>query len=99
MPRQRKAQNGANRLWTGRVANTTTGSSTTQVVYKIPTWRRYWECEVLNYEVVWTSPVKVVIEWENVYRVSLDEKALQKMIENFEDFTLSNVTLSIAKLA
>lgn len=94
MPRQRKAQNGANRLWTGRVANTTTGSSTTQVVYKIPTWRRYWECEVLNYEVVWTSPVKVVIEWENVYRVSLDEKALQRMIENFEDFTLSNVTLS-----
>lgn len=93
MPRQRKAQNGAQRFGTGRVANTTTGSTTTQTVYRIPTGKKYGECDVLNYEVVWTSPVKVVIEGTNVYRVSLDEAALKNLIENYEGLDLSNVTL------
>lgn len=94
MPRQRKPQNSGQRLWTGRVANTTTGSTTTQVVYRIKSWNKYWECEVLNYEVVWTSPIVVRIEWENVYRVSLDEAALKKVIESYPNLTLDNVTLT-----
>ena len=93
MPRQRKPQNGGQRLWTWRVANTTTGSTTTQTIYKISTWKRYWECDVLNYEVVWTSPIRVNIEWSNVYRVSLDEDALKQIIENYNNLDLSNVTL------
>ena len=93
MPRQRKPQSGATRLWTGRVANTTTGSTTTQAVYRIPTGKKYGECDVLNYEVVWTSPVRVAIEWSNVYRVSLDEAALKNIIENYDGLDLSNVTL------
>lgn len=93
MPRQRKPQSGATRLWTGRVANTTTGSTMTQAVYRIPTGKRYGECEVLNYEVVWTSPIKVAIEGTNVYRVSLDETALKTLIENYDGLDLSNVTL------
>ena len=93
MPRQRKPQNGGQRLWTGRVANTTTGSTTTQTVYRIPTRGAYGECEKLAYEVVWTSPIRVVIEGENVYRVSLDEAALKNIIENYENLDLSNVTL------
>lgn len=93
MPRQRKPQNGGQRLWTGRVANTTTGSTTTQTVYRIPTRGAYGECEKLAYEVVWTSPIRVNIEWENVYRVSLDEAALKQVIENYPELNLSNVTL------
>ena len=93
MPRQRKPQNGGQRLWTGRVANTTTGSTTTQTVYRIPTRGAYGECEKLAYEVVWTSPIRVAIEWENIYRVSLDEAALKDIIENYENLDLSNVTL------
>jgi len=93
MPRQRKPQNGGQRIWTGRVANTTTGSTTTQTVYRIPTGKRYGECDVLNYEVVWTAPIRVAIEWSNVYRVSLDEAALKNIIENYDNLDLSNVTL------
>lgn len=93
MPRQRKPQNGGQRLWTGRVANTTTGSTTTQTVYRIPTRGAYGECEKLAYEVVWTSPIRVNIEWENVYRVSLDETALKQVIENYPELNLSNITL------
>jgi len=93
MPRQRKPQNGGQRLWTWRVANTTTGSTTTQDVYRIPTGKRYGECDVLNYEVVWTSPIRVVIEGTNVYRVSLDEAALKTIIEEYPGLDLSNVTL------
>lgn len=92
MPRQRKPQNGGQRLWTGRVANTTTGSTTTQTVYRVPTRGAYGECEKLAYEVVWTSPVQVHIEWENVYRVSLDMSALESAIENMQ-LDLSSVTL------
>jgi len=91
MPRQRKPQNGGSRLWTGRVANTTTSSST-QTVYRIPTGSKYWECEKLAYEVVWTAPIRVNIEWENVYRVSLDMDAIETAIENM-DLDLNNVTL------
>ena len=92
MPRQRKPQNGGQRLWTGRVANTTTGSTTTQTVYRIPS-RNYGECEKLAYEVLGTSPIRVAIEWENIYRVSLDEAALKDAIENYDGLDLSNVTL------
>ena len=91
MPRQRKPQNGGQRLWTWRVANTTTGSTTTQAVYRIPTWNRR-DCDVRNFEVTWTSPVVVAIEWENVYRISLDTAALENVIEGM-NLDLSNVTL------
>ena len=91
MPRQRKPQNGGQRLWTGRVANTTTGSTTTQTVYRIPS-KSYGECEKLAYEVVWTAPIRVNIEWENVYRISLDMDAIETAIENM-NLDLSNVTL------
>ena len=94
MPRQRKPQNGGQRLWTGRVANTTTGSTTTQTVYRIPTRGAHGECEKLAYEVVWTAPIRVNIEWENVYRVSLDMDAIETAIENM-NLELSNVTLQI----
>ena len=50
MPRQRKAQNGAQRIGSGRVANTTT-TPQLQTVYRIPAWGKYWECEKLAYEV------------------------------------------------
>lgn len=93
MPRQRKPQNSGVKFWTGRVANTTTSSTTTQTVYRIPTGKKYGECDVLNYEVVGTSPIRVVIEWSNVYRVSLDETALKNIIENYDGLDLSNVTL------
>lgn len=94
MPRQRKAQNGAVRvpLSTGRVANTTTSTPKLQTVYRIPTRGAYWECEKLAYEVLGTSPINVVIEWENIYRVSLDTNALENAIE-WMDLDLSNVTL------
>lgn len=91
MPRQRKPQNGGQRLGTWRVANTTTGSTTTQAVYRIPTWNRR-DCDVRNFEVTWTSPIVVAIEWENVYRISLDMAALENAIEGM-DLDLSNVTL------
>lgn len=91
MPRQRKPQNGGQRLWTWRVANTTTGSTTTQAVYRIPTWNRR-DCDVRNFEVTWTSPIVVAIEWENIYRISLDMAALENAIEGM-DLDLSNVTL------
>lgn len=93
MPRQRKPQNGGQRLWTGRVANTTTGSTTTQTVYRIPTRGAYGECEKLAYEVLGTSPIRVAIEWENIYRISLDEAALKQVIESYDNLDLSNVTL------
>lgn len=93
MPRQRKPQNGGQRVWTGRVANTTTGSVTTQTVYRIPAWRDYGSCEKLAYEVVGSSPIRVNIEWENIYRVSLDTDALKRVIENYDNLNLSNVTL------
>jgi len=91
MPRQRKPQNGGQRLGTWRVANTTTGSTTTQAVYRIPTWNRR-DCDVRNFEVTWTSPIVVTIEWENVYRISLDPTALENVIEGM-NLDLSNVTL------
>ena len=91
MPRQRKPQNGGQRLWTWRVANTTTGSTTAQAVYRLPTWNRR-DCDVRNFEVTWTSPIVVAIEWENIYRISLDMAALENAIEEM-DLNLSNVTL------
>ena len=91
MPRQRKPQSGAQRIGTWRVANTTTGSTTTQAVYRIPTWNRR-DCDVRNFEVTWTSPIVVAIEWENVYRISLDMAALENAIEEM-NLDLSNVTL------
>ena len=91
MPRQRKPQNGGQRLGTWRVANTTTGSTTTQAVYRIPTWNRR-DCDVRNFEVTWTSPIVVAIEWENVYKISLDMTALENAIEGM-NLDLSNVTL------
>lgn len=91
MPRQRKPQNGGQRLGTWRVANTTTGSTTQQAVYRIPTWNRR-DCDVRNFEVTWTSPIAVAIEWENVYRISLDAAALENVIEGM-NLDLSNVTL------
>ena len=92
MPRQRKPQSGAQRIGTWRVANTTTGSTTQQAVYRIPTGKRYGECDVRNFEVTWTSPIAVAIEWENVYRISLDMAALENAIEEM-NLDLSNVTL------
>ena len=92
MPRQRKPQSGAQRIGTWRVANTTTGSTTTQAVYRIPTGKRYGECDVRNFEITWTSPIAVAIEWENVYRISLDVAALENAIEGM-NLDLSNVTL------
>lgn len=92
MPRQRKPQNGGQRLWTGRVANTTTGSTTTQAVYRIPTGKRYNECDVRNFEITGSSPISVAIEWENIYRISLDSTALESVIEDM-NLDLSNVTL------
>ena len=93
MPRQRKPQSGAQRFWTGRVANTTTGSTTTQTVYRIPTGR--WRCdtECTAYEIIWTTPIRVAIEGENIYNISLDPGALKTVIENFDELELSNVTL------
>ena len=91
MPRQRKPQNGGQRLGTWRVANTTTGSTTQQAVYRIPTWNRR-DCDVRNFEVTWTSPIVVTIEWENIYRISLDPAALENVIEGM-NLDLSNVTL------
>lgn len=92
MPRQRKPQNGGQRIGTWRVANTTTAQPKLQTVYRIPAWGKYWECEKLAYEVVGTAPVQVHIEWENVYRISLDMDAIETAIENM-DLDLSNVTL------
>lgn len=93
MPRQRKAQSGAQRIGTGRVANTTTSAPKLQTVYRIPAWRDYGSCEKLAYEVVWSSPINVHIEGENVYRISLDESALKDIIENYDSLDLNNVTL------
>lgn len=88
--RMRKVQNA--QVWTWRVANTTT--SNTQSVYRIPTGRNNRECDVLAYEVLGTAPIEVRIEWNNVYRVSLDTDALQNIIENTAlDF--SNVELTL----
>lgn len=94
MPRQRKPQNWGARIWTGRVANTTTGSTTQQFVYRIPTGRNN-ECDILSYEVVGTSPINVVIEWSNVYRISLDTEALKNIIESYPDLDLSNVEVTL----
>ena len=94
MPRQRKAQSGATRLWTGRVANTTTGSTTTQAVYRIPRWGNGCCLNAGSFEITWTSPVKVHIEWENIYRIYLDNDALETTIERIENLNLTNVTAS-----
>ena len=93
MPRQRKPQNGGQRLGTGRVANTTTSTPKLQTVYRVPAGRDYGSCEKLAYEVLWTSPIQVRIEGENVYRISLDADALKRVIENYDNLELSNVTL------
>ena len=93
MPRQRKPQNGGQRFGTGRVANTTTGSTTTQAVYRIPTGNRR-ECDVRNFEVTWVSPIVVQIEWENIYRVSLDSDALKPVIEWYDILDLSNTSVT-----
>lgn len=84
MPRQRKAQNGAVRtpMSTGRVANTTTSTPKLQTVYRIPVGKGWDCCKVNWFEILWTSPVKVHIEWEDIYRVYLDEEALETLIEN-----------------
>ena len=94
MARTRKAQSGATRTYgTWRVASTTTGSTTTQAVYRIPVKSR--SCETpLAYEVLGTSPIQVRIEWENIYRVSLNYAELQSLIEQ-SDLDLSNVTLTL----
>ena len=91
MPRQRKPQNWGQRIGTGRVANTTTGSTTAQTVYRIPTGNRK-DCDVRNFEITWTSPIQVHIEGENIYRISLDMNAIENAIENM-DLDLNNVTL------
>ena len=93
MPRQRKPQNGGQRFGTGRVANTTTGSTTTQAVYRIPTGNRR-ECDVRNFEVTWVSPIVVQIEWENIYRVSLDSDALKPVIEWYDSLDFSNTSVT-----
>ena len=94
MPRQRKAQNGAVRapLSTGRVAKTTTSTQKLQTVYRIPTGNRADCCNAVAYEVTGVSPIRVQIEGENIYRISLDTEALETLIENM-DLDLSNVTL------
>ena len=95
MPRQRKAQNGAVRtpVNTGRVANTTTSTPKLQTVYRIPTggWRSDC-CNMVAYEILWTSPIRVQIEWENIYHISLDMDAMKAAIEDM-NLDLSNVTL------
>ena len=93
MPRIRKPQNGGQRVGTWRVANTTTGSTTTQAVFRIPTGNRK-ECDVRNFEVTWVSPIVVQIEWENIYRVSLDSDALKSVIEWYDNLDLSNAEVS-----
>lgn len=90
--RTRKAQSAY--TGTGRVANTTTGSTTTQAVYRIPTWKNGRECDVLAYEVLGEAPIDVRIEGNNIYRVSLDTAALQNIIENTNlDFSNAELTL------
>lgn len=96
MPRIRKPQtSGVQRVWTGRVASTTTGSTTTQAVYRIPTWNRR-NCDVRNFEVIGVSPVEVAIEWENIYRISLDPDALRGVIENYDNLDLSNTAVTLS---
>ena len=92
MPRQRKAQSSANRLGTGRVANTTTSTPKLQTVYRVPTGK-WGECCGAMYEVTGVSPIRVQIEGENIYRVSLDSDALERVVENM-NLDLSNVTLN-----
>ena len=95
MPRIRKPQtSGVQRVWTGRVASTTTGSTTTQAVYRIPTGNRR-NCDVRNFEVIGVSPIEVAIEWENIYRISLDPDALRGVIENYDNLDLSNTTVTL----
>ena len=95
MPRTRKPQNGGQRFGTWRVANTTTGSTTTQAVYRIPTWNRK-NCDVRNFEVTWVSPIDVHIEWENVYNISLDSSALKNVIEWYSELNLSNTEVTLS---
>ena len=93
MPRQRKPQNGGTRLGTGRVANTTTSQAKLQTVYRIPTGRQ--SCDIncwTEIEILWTSPIRVSREWETIYRISLDESALETLIESM-NLDLSSVTL------
>lgn len=98
MPRIRKPQtSGVQRVGTGRVASTTTGSTTTQAVYRIPTGNRR-NCDVRNFEVIWVSPIDVAIEWENIYRVSLDANALKSVIESYDNLDLSNAEVSFSTI-
>lgn len=98
MPRIRKPQtSGVQRVGTGRVASTTTGSTTTQAVYRIPTGNRR-NCDVRNFEVIWVSPIEVAIEWENIYRVSLDANALKSVIESYDNLDLSNAEVSFSTI-
>ena len=95
MPRIRKPQtSGVQRVWTGRVASTTTGSTATQAVYRIPTGNRR-NCDVRNFEVIGVNPIEVVTEWENIYRISLDPDALRGVIENYDNLDLSNTTVTL----
>lgn len=92
MPRQRKPQSGATRTFgTWRVANTTTAQEA--VVYRIPTGKRYGECETRNFEILGTAPISVRIEDNNVYQISIDSASLKNMIESYEGLDLSSVTL------
>lgn len=91
MPRQRKPQNSGQTLGARRVANTTT-TPTLQTVYRIPTNRGWDCCNAVAYEITWVSPIRVQIEGENIYRISLDPSALEALIEDM-NLDLSNVTL------
>lgn len=91
MPRQRKPQNSGQTIGARRVANTTT-TPTLQTVYRIPTNRGWDCCNAVAYEITWVSPIRVQIEGENIYRISLDPSALEALIEDM-NLDLSNVTL------
>ena len=94
MPRQRKPQNGGQRLGTWRVANTTTSSQPKlQTVYRIPRGGGCGDSCGMAIEIIWTSPVNVRIEGENIWRISLDTEALKNVIENYPSLELDNVTL------
>lgn len=93
MPRQRKPQNGGQRLWTGRVANTTTGSTTTQTVYRIPRGGSCWSDCWTDIEILWQSPIRVYREGETIWKIFLDSWALKTVIESYDNLDLNHVTL------
>lgn len=91
MPRQRKPQTSGQTLASRRVANTTTTTPKLQTVYRIPS--RWGDCcNAVAYEITWVSPIRVQIEGENIYRISLDPSALETLVESMS-LDLSNVTL------